>query len=117
MSGDGQITTVVVGGSGTGDGTITSQNVVTPMGQPNITIKAVPTALALLFATVYQFLTAFLGLLTAAGLGNKFIPFTDLHALLVGSASAAVTIAGFDLVKSLVVIVGRLKDKYPLLGV
>lgn len=117
MSGDGQITTVVVGGTGTGDGTIRSQNVVTPAGQPNITIKAVPTALALLFATAYQFLVVFVGLLSAAGLGNKFIPFTDITTLVAGSASAAAITAGFDLVKSLIVIVGRLKERYPLLGV
>jgi hypothetical protein len=117
MSGDGQITTVVVGGTGSGEGTITSQNVVTPAGQPNITIRAVPTGLALLFATAYQFLNVFLSLLGAAGLGNKFIPFTDMKTLILGSASAAFIAAGLDLGKSLFVIVGKLKERYPLLGV
>lgn len=117
MSGDGQITTVVVGGTGTGDGTIKSQNVETPAGQPNIRIKAVPTAMALLFSFLYELGKAMVGLLTAAGLGNTALHFTDFVSLIQGVASISLVIASFDLIKNLVVIVGKLKEKYPLLGV
>lgn len=109
---------------GTGSGNATTQTIQTPAGQRNIIATFVPTAVALLVGWIDTFLTVFLAI---SGIGA--VSSIDAVKALVPSHQAlggavfeeaifyAFTAATFALLKDLGVIVSKLKQKFPLLGV
>jgi hypothetical protein len=109
---------------GTGSGNSSTQTIVTPAGQRNIIATFVPTALALLVGWVDTFLTVFLavsgiGAVSSIDAVKSLIP---THAALGGAVMEeaifyAFTAATFALLKDIAVIVSKLKQKFPLLGV
>lgn len=112
----------VVGGTGSGDSS--KQMIVTPAGQPNLIATFIPTATALAVRWIDMFLTVFLAV---SGIGaaisidavKQLIP--DHAAFGGGVIEEAIfysfVAATFGLLKDLAVIVGKLKQRYPLLDV
>lgn len=101
---------------GTGDGRIKQMTITTPEGQANIIVNLVPTALGLLFGFIETFLTGLLSTATVASISNQLIPFADFAGLVRVAASVALTGAALGTLKDLVVIVGQLKKRWPVLG-
>lgn len=101
---------------GTGDGGVRPQTIETPKGQRNVVLTPISTALALGIRFVDTFLTA---LIAVAGLGGltDMIPFEDFADLLRKGASAGVIAGGVGFIKDMASVVGKLKQKYPLLDV
>lgn len=104
-------------GTGTGAGKIVSLE--TQEGQANIKLNVIRPVIALLVGFIHQFLTTFLGVLTAAGFGvgvasttNVSVPF---NVIIKGAAWTALISAGYDLIKNTVALLGELRNKYPLL--
>lgn len=114
MAEDGKVTAVVVGG--TGNGETKTQNVVTPAGQPDIKVVVVPTALALLVRFFDTFLTVVVGVLGVGGV-TDVIPFTDFRDLLYKGAVTGFVAGSVGLIKDLAAVVGKLKQRFPLLDV
>ena len=110
--------TVLAVGTGTGDGSPTPQNqlVVTSEGQHNVILKFISPTLAITVRFIDTFLTVLLGVLTAAGLANTLIPFTDFKDLVMKGATVAATSAAYGLLKDLATLFTNLKQKFPLLG-
>lgn len=112
----------VVGGTGSGEGL--KQEIVTPAGQPNVIATFVPTATALFVRWIDTFLTTFLAI-SGVGAAISIEAVRDLvpnHAALGGTVMEeaifyAFVTATFSLLKDLTVIVGKLKQKFPLLDV
>jgi hypothetical protein len=113
--------TVKVAMIGTGNGaTIPSGTVAqTPNSYPNLVVKVVSPFIALLIGFAYAYGTALLGLITAAGFSqdaNMLLSggtgnfFTAVH----NSLTLALAGASFDLLKNIVVILGKLKEKFPI---
>lgn len=101
---------------GTGDGGTKEQVIVTPAGQPNIIKTAVPTALALLVRFLDTLLTVVVGVLGVGGV-TDIIAYTDFKDLLLKGLVTGAVAGGVGLIKDLATIVGKLKDKFPLLDV
>lgn len=89
---------------------------VTPEGQPDLIVNVVTPAVAILVRFVNSFLTSFVGLITAAGIGvaGAAIPGADFGTVVQGAALASLAIAGVETLKNIVTIFGRLEGKYPL---
>jgi hypothetical protein len=98
-------------------GTVQSQVVATPHGEPNIVIQAVRPIAAIAIRFANAFATAWVGLILAAmtPVGGKLLYTGDfLHAAAV-CASLAFPGAAVSAAKDLVTIFGKLEGKYPLL--
>jgi hypothetical protein len=105
---------VMIGG--TGDGRIKQQVMETPLGQPDVVVNLIPTALAVLIRALETFLTILVSLVSA-GMTTSVIPATDFLDLAGKCASLSIAGAGFGMLKDLVVIAGRLRKRFPLLDV
>lgn len=119
VSDHGQVTISIVGtGSAEGGGVAPtpSGTIATVAGtQPNLLINVITPAMAVLVRAVNVFLTTFVGLLTAAGVGgSKIFAATDLQGIFVACAIAATAAAGVATLKNLITVFGRLEGKYPL---
>jgi len=102
--------------SGTGDGSIVKQVIETPAGQPNIIIRVISPLFALSIRFAETFLTAFMG---GTGLDTitTWAQIVDLKVSVETIFYLALATAALGLGKDLIVILGRLKQKYPLLDV
>jgi hypothetical protein len=109
---------------GTGSGEQTKQEIVTPAGQPNVIATFIPTATALIVRWIDAFLTTFLAI-SGVGAAISIDAIRNLvpaHAALGGKVMEeavfyAFITATFGMLKDLTVIVGKLKNKFPLLDV
>lgn len=111
--------TVIGGGTGAGTGTGTGDGtrlITTPPGQPNVIARFVTPLLAITLRFAYTFGTTWSGLI-GAGMTTNLIPAKDFMELAWKCAVLSVAGAAFGAIKDFVVIVGRLKDKYPLADV
>ncbi len=102
--------------SGTGDGSIVKQVIQTPAGQPNIIIRVISPLFALSIRFGETFLTA---LLAGTGLDtlSSWSQVVDLKVSASTIVYLALSTAVLGLGKDLIVILGKLKQKYPLLDV
>lgn len=101
---------------GTGDGRIKQQIMETPMGQPDVVVNLIPTALAVLVRFVDTGLTILVASI-GAGATTEIIPATDVVDLLMKCGGLALGGAMIGMLKDLIVIAGKLKRKFPLLDV
>lgn len=102
----------VIGGTGDGKPMTLS----TPAGQPDVIINPITTFAALLTRFVDTFLTivvAAVGAATTTGI----IPYSDFKDLVIKTSSLALVGSIIGLAKDLLVVVGKLKKKFPLLDV
>lgn len=111
----------VVGGTGSGE--TTKQEIVTPIGQPNVIATFIPTGKALVVRWLDTFFTVFF---TVSGLGavasiSALQQYLPAHQAAGSTFEEAIVTAFFGaclgLAKDFAVIVGKLKAKYPLLDV
>lgn len=118
-----QVTVSVVGTTGAVatptaaavEGVISGTVAKTPTGQPNLLVNVVPPLQAIAVRFVNSFLTTFLGLITAAGIGvSTNAVSADLATVVKASVVSALVVGGVEVVKSLVTIFGKLENKYPL---
>jgi len=99
------------------NGTILS----TPGIQPDIKMNVVTPLLAGAVRFIHEFLQAFLGVLTAAGIGvgtgaaGAVGIAPDMATVVWGAAATAGITAGLGAIRNLITIFGRLEGKYPLL--
>lgn len=109
---------VTIIGTGTGDGgTPLSTGVLaqTPDHLPNLVLRVISPALAIIVRAIVAFLTAASGVLTAAGLGgSKLFGASDLHGILVIAAWTGVCAAIPVTAKNLLTIFAGLEGKFPL---
>lgn len=103
----------------TPDGTIAK----TPVGQPNLRINVVTPIIAILVRFVHLFLTTFVGVLTAAGIGavagidsTNMLAVTDLAGALKNGAWIGLSVGAMGGLKDLVTVFGRLEGRYPLIS-
>jgi len=87
--------------------------VTTPGTQPNLLINVITPAIAVLVRAISLFLTTFIGLLTAAGVGVDGFH-GDVQTVLGHCITASLIVAGMGTLKNLVTIFGRLEGKYPI---
>lgn len=113
------ITVTVIG---TGPGTLATGTVgKTPIGQSNMIAVVVTPIVALAARFAHAYGAALLGLMTGipmlAKMGDTpLVPFSDFWDLLVKSSTLALAGPLLELLRDIVAIFGRLKDKYPLLS-
>lgn len=93
-----------------------TQLIETPHGQRDVLVRFVTPFVSIALGFVYAFGTTLIGLISA-GMTTQLIPATDFADLVVKCATLSVAGAAFGALKDFVVIVGRLRDKYPLSGV
>lgn len=86
----------------------------TPGTQPNLIINVIGPFMAIFVRFVTLFLTTFLGLMTAAGVGDKIFIATDLKSIAIACAWASLSVAGMGTIKNAVTVFGRLEGKWPL---
>lgn len=86
---------------------------ITPDSQPNLKINVITPAVAIAVRAANLFLTTFLGLLTAAGVGVDGMH-GDFQTVVSKAAMASLIVAGLGTVKNIVTVLGRLEGKYPL---
>ena len=98
------------------EGVVSGTVAKTPAGQPNLLVNVVPPVVAIAVRFVNSFLTSFVGLVTAAGIGvaGASIPGADFSTVVQGAAVASLAIAGVETLKNIVTIFGKLENKYPL---
>jgi hypothetical protein len=84
--------------------------------QPNLIINVVAPTVAVVVRAANVFLTTFVGLLTAAGVGvgGDVLASGDLWETAKSCAAAAAIAAGIATIKNLITIFGRLEGKYPI---
>jgi hypothetical protein len=118
-----QVTVSVVGTTGSAatpqaaavDGVINGTIARTPAGQPNLLVNVVPPMVAIAVRFANSFLTTFVGLITAAGIGvGAGAIGADFETVLQASAVSSLVVAGVETLKNLITIFGRLEGKYPL---
>ncbi len=85
----------------------------TPDHQPNLLVQVVPPVIAVIVRAVSLFLTTFVGLLTAAGVGIDGFS-GDFHQVVGKCVTASLVVAGMGTLKNLVTIFGRLEGKWPI---
>ncbi len=85
----------------------------TPDHQPNLLINVVTPMVAVLVRAASLFLTTFVGLLTAAGIGVGTGGAT-LASTVTSCAYASLIVAGMGTLKNLITIFGRLEGKFPI---
>lgn len=114
------IKVAVIGG--TGDDSLPAhmhdQVIATPGAQtPNLIVKVVPVALALVVRFANAYFTTIVGIITAAltPYGQQIMPTSDFVDLLAKSALLAISGPSVALLKDLVTIFGKLEGKFPLL--
>ena len=111
------VTISIVGtGDGAGGGVAPTPSgtvAVTPDHQANLLINVVNPAIAIVVRAATLFLTTFVGLLTAAGIGVGPAG-QDFQHVLASAAMASFIVAGMGTLKNLVTVFGRLEGKYPL---
>ena len=126
MSGDGQVNIAIIGtGNGTGggvaptpDGTLAK----TPDGQPNLMIRVITPAMAILVRFINLYLKTFVGLLTADGIGTytglvpKVFAPADFGTMFANFAWISLVVAGIGAIKDTATIMGRVEGKFPLLS-
>lgn len=112
------VTMIAGPGTGTGDGGVpmTSGTVGHTSGdQPNVVVQVVTPLMAIGVRFINLFLTTFVGLLTAAGIG---VGTTEVHVgfqiIFQTSAWTALVVAGMGSLKDLVTIFSGLEKKFPL---
>lgn len=114
------VTLIGVREPGTGAPIKDGQIIVTPDHQPNLVARVFSPFLALGIRTLYVYATALLGFLTTAMIPPGDNPVLKaMHAmeftqLLYTAAGVAIAPAGYELVKSVVTILGRLERSHPL---
>jgi hypothetical protein len=97
------------------DGIISGTVARTPAGQPNVLVNVVPPFIAILVRFANSFLTTFVGLITAAGIGiGAGAIGADFATVMQASAISALVVSGVETLKNLITIFGRLENKYPL---
>jgi hypothetical protein len=111
--------TISIVGTGTGDGggvapTPNQTLALVPGTQPNLLVNVITPAAAIFVRFVNVFLTTFVGLLTAAGVGDKIFVSTDFRGLVLTCLWASLISAGVATLKNLITVFGRLEGKYPL---
>lgn len=108
---------------GTGDGTLPVSGMssltdgtpaVTPDHQPNLVIKVVTPAMAILVRFLNGYLTVMVGLV-AAGMTSNLIPAVDFYHLLLACAKLSLAGPALGALKDCVTIFGRLEQKFPLM--
>lgn len=114
------IKVAVIGGSG--DGTIPAhlhdQVLPTPGDAvPNLVVKVVPVAVALLVRFGNAYFTTLVGIVSAGmtAYGQEIMPTHDFTDLLYKSALLSISGPVVSLLKDLVTIFGKLEGKFPLL--
>lgn len=106
---------------GTGVPITDGQVIVTPDHQPNIVANVVQPIVAILVRVTFLYAKTVLGFLTIAMVPPGDNPVLKaMHAiefwqLLTTAAGIAIAPAGYELLQSIVTILGRLERKYPLL--
>jgi hypothetical protein len=112
--------TISIVGTGTGDGggvapTPNGTLVQSPAGQPDLIVNVVKPSVAILIRFVHLFLTTFVGVLTAAGIGGSDLLGTgDFTGVVRNGAWLGLSVSGMGLLKDVITVFGRLEGKYPL---
>jgi len=111
------VTISIVGtGDGAGGGMAPTPNgtlATTPDHQPNLLVQVIPPVVAIIVRAVSLFLTTFVGLLTAAGIGVGASG-ANVAATITSCAYASLIVAGMGTLKNLITIFGRLEGKFPI---
>lgn len=115
------VTLIGVREEGSGAPIVDGQVIVTPGDQPNLVANVVQPIIAIAVRVVFLYAKTVLGFLTTAMIPPGDNPVLQaVHAmefwqLLVTAAGIAIAPAGYELLQSLVTILGRLERKFPLL--
>jgi hypothetical protein len=114
---------VSIVGSGTGhggslmppSGTIAE----TPRGQPDLVVNIVRPSVAVAVRFIHVFLTTFVGVIGAAGIGAanigpELLAAGNFGEVMKTAALVAASSAGVGALKDIITVFGRLENKYPL---
>lgn len=83
---------------------------------PNVVLRIVGPMLAVLIRFVHEFLTSFVGTLTAGVTVDGLIAGGNMQLVVKGALIIAATTAGIGALKNLITIFGNLGQKYPLIS-
>lgn len=108
--------TVKVTMIGTGDGSKVEPGTVVTSGlSANMQVGLIRPVVALAVRFVHLYLTTFVGLLTAAGVGAEtFAVDATFQQVVAASALSSLIVSGVGTLKDLVTVFGNLEHKYPL---
>lgn len=102
---------------GTGDGqspSLAGTIATTPGQQPNLLVNVVTPFMAIAVRFGNGFCVAFVGALTAGGLGQTVMPHGSLIDIIKPSVILALSIAGVGLIKDCATVFSGLEKKFPL---
>jgi hypothetical protein len=110
------VTVIGVRTDNTGSPITNGQVIQTPDHQPNLVFQVIGPLTAILVRTLNAFVTTYIGIATAAGLGGaSLVPYTNLKDLLIKSAVLSLSGAVLVFLKSVATILGDLEKNHPLL--